>query len=56
VSCAMLAVTSGAWMPFRWQISMVVGVERTVAEPLEPFRTMLSMVSEKATVDRWARR
>ena len=25
VSSGMLAVTSGAWMPLRWQISMVVG-------------------------------
>src|ERR1035441_11888 len=37
-------------MPFRWQISMVVGVESTLAVlPLESTRLMLLMVSEKAS-------
>ena len=31
VSSGMLAVTSGAWMPLRWVISMVVGEERMLA-------------------------
>ena len=46
----MLAVTSGAWMPFRWQISTVVGVGRMLAVlPAVSVRTMLFRVRVKAT-------
>ncbi len=48
MSWGMEAVTSGAWMPLRWQISSVVGVERMVAVlPAVSVRVMELMVREK---------
>ena len=50
MSAGIWAVTSGAWMPLRWQISMVVGEGRMLMVlPVESVRTMVLIVSEKAT-------
>src|ERR1017187_10381631 len=48
VSCGILTVTSGAWIPLRWQISTVVGVERMlVVLPALSVSVMVLRVSEK---------